>query len=132
MNNRHIYDQKTGMFRDADQKVIYLGYAGLGAGVNNPAMENVPNIGPLPRGFYTIGKLVTTDPRFGPTWLALTPSPGNKMFGRGGFLIHWNTHDANPNDMIFPNDASHGCIILYDGSFIARIAASPVNLLEVV
>ncbi len=40
------------------------GYSGNGQGLNNPAAQNQPNVGPLPQGSYTVGG---TTNRRGPT-----------------------------------------------------------------
>jgi hypothetical protein len=80
-------------------------YSGYEAGKNNPAMQNVPNIGPVPQGRYTIGAPIDLGGGpHGPFVLPLTPDPANQMFGRFGFLIHGDSI-ANPGF------ASRGCII---------------------
>jgi hypothetical protein len=97
------YGQKTGSLRGSAVGVIAHGYAGAGVGKNNPDMDAVPNIGPLPRGKYTIGP--PYDSSHSPYTLRLTPDPKNDMHGRAGFLIHG---DSIHN----PGTASQGCIIL--------------------
>lgn len=64
-------------------------------------MQEKHNIGPLPRGLYSISDPYDTDTH-GPFVLRLTPDLGNEMFGRAGFLMHGDnsTHTA-----------SEGCII---------------------
>lgn len=85
--------------------IITRGYAGHGAGVNNPLYEDVRNLGPLPQGWYAIG-----DPydhkRLGKYVLPLTPAPETKMHGRSGFFIHGD--NSTPD----PEDGSHGCIVI--------------------
>jgi RHS repeat-associated protein len=54
------YSQSTGQLTYVDDQTgahtpIGSGYAGNGPGLNNPNMQNVPDIGPLPQGTYTIG-----------------------------------------------------------------------------
>ena len=53
------YHNSTGRLvcRDASGRttVDHTGYAGTGAGRNNPAMENVRNVGPIPQGNYSVG-----------------------------------------------------------------------------
>lgn len=97
------YGQLTGSLRGAIIGIIAHGYAGAGAGKNNPDMDDVPNTGPLPRGDYTIGR--PYDSSHSPYTLRLTPHPKNVMHGRAGFLIHG---DSVKN----PGTASQGCIIL--------------------
>ncbi len=90
------YSQSTGTithFNDATGQQDYSssGYSGNGAGYNNPAMQNVPDTGPLPQGHYSIGPEQNNVTHTGHTLtnsMRLTPLPGNNMFGRGGFLIH--------------------------------------------
>lgn len=83
--------------------LIGVGYAGHGAGFNNPAMQNVQDVGPLPQGSYTIG-----DPHdnmhTGPFTLDLGPDATDQMFGRFAFRIHGDNPEMN-------HTASDGCII---------------------
>lgn len=84
------------------------GYAGHDAGVNNPAMQNVQGKGPLPQGAYTIEPQrdnVTGSGTRLPGSMRLIPDPNNRMYGRGGFLIHGDNGRGN-------RSASEGCIIL--------------------
>jgi len=97
------YGQMTGSLRGSTIGIIARGYAGAGAGKNNPDMDHVPNTGPLPRGKYTIGRPYNSS--HSPYTLRLTPDPKNVMHGRSGFLIHGDSI-ANPGT------ASQGCIIL--------------------
>lgn len=100
-----IYKQSTGELRRQalDAPLIATGYAGRGDGKNNTAMEGVRNIGPLPRGLYSMG-LAYTDPHRGPVCIPLLPDASNDMKGRSGFLIHADLIAA-------PGNASEGCII---------------------
>ena len=98
-----FYSQTKGEWTADDGAVIVSGcYAGMGAGKNNSAMEDIHNVGPLPCGRYTISPLHTI-PHLGPA-MALTPAPMNKMFGRSGFFIHLD----NP---IHLGASSDGCIV---------------------
>ena len=86
-------------------KLIGMGYSGHGPGRNNPGMEAVPDVGPIPHGLYKIGKpeCCAPDPPgpHGPYVLPLSPN-GHNACGRSGFLMHGdNVH----------HDASLGCII---------------------
>lgn len=76
-------------------------YSGTGDGRNNPDMQDVRNVGPVPQGKYRIGYAFDDD-RLGPDVMQLVPLPGTETFGRDGFLIHGNNKE---------NDASHGCLI---------------------
>ncbi len=80
------------------------GYSGHGEGVNNPAYQQVHDVGPIPQGTYRI--LPPTDsPRTGPFTLPLIAVDIDKCFGRSDFRIHGDSKTA-------PGTASHGCIIL--------------------
>jgi hypothetical protein len=97
------YIQKTGVLLH-EGECVAVGYAGNGAGKNNPHMDYVKGIGPLPVGHYHIGDPQDTATH-GPCVLRLTPYALNIMYGRDGFLIHGDSVKA-------PGTASHGCIIL--------------------
>lgn len=43
------YSQRTGILKH-NGKFIAKGYAGKGIGKNTPKMENIPNIGLIPKG----------------------------------------------------------------------------------
>lgn len=139
------WKQSTGECIMPDGEVWFRGYAGGHAGqapeaVNNPDMDHVRNVGPLPRGRYLIGPLVDAahpepppmpkfDPkRYGPNYLRLTPEPSNNMHERGGFLMHWDRGDR----LQHPHSASDGCIIPEEGAFIALVAQHAGEWLEVV
>lgn len=87
-------------------------------GRNQPACEGVSNIGPLPRGGYTIG-LPESHPVLGPLAMPLQPDPDNKMYGRGDFWIHGDNAEHN---------ASHGCIVLAGHHIREEIAAEVEKL----
>jgi hypothetical protein len=116
------YSQSTGRLRH-NGVLVGRGYSGHGltaaGGRDNPAMQNVPNQGPIPQGQWRIGP-AHRDPHKGPVVMRLTPV-GHSTFGRSGFLIHGNNT---------ANNASEGCIIL--GPALRRqIAHSGDNVLTV-
>lgn len=86
-----------------DGILIGVGYSGKGAAKNNPLMQDVHNVGPIPAGDYSIGQPYDTETH-GPFVLPLTPDSKNKMFGRSQFLIHGDS-------ILHPGEASEGCII---------------------
>ena len=49
------YAQRTGDLQQ-DGKQVSAGYSGANEGKNNPAMEDVPDVGPIPRGDWTISR----------------------------------------------------------------------------
>ncbi len=97
------WEQETGRLGQ-DGAPVAIGYSGAGAGKNNPAMQEEHNVGPIPRGSYTIEAPVDTVTH-GPYVLRLEPAAENEMFGRAGFLIHGDS-------VVHPGTASEGCIIL--------------------
>lgn len=107
------YSQTSGEMRNASGVLLGTGYAGHGEGVNNPALQNVHNVGPLPQGVYTINAPVNTTTH-GPYVMWLTPDPSNEMFGRAGFGIHAD-EIANPGKHL----ASTGCIVMSNEARVA-------------
>jgi hypothetical protein len=98
------YSQGTGKLFDPAGVHVATGYSGKGKGKNNCDMQHVKNVGPIPRGLYTIGQAYNSQ-KVGPFALPLTPDPSNEMFGRSAFLCHG---ESSKN----PGNASEGCIIL--------------------
>ena len=97
------YDQLTGVLTQ-DGRFLGTGYSGLGAGKNRPDAQDVPDVGPIPRGAYNIGAPFESI-EHGPFAMHLDPVPGNEMFGRSGFLMHGDSLEH-------PGAASEGCIIM--------------------
>lgn len=116
------YKQSTGEI-SIDGAAIGVGYSGQPECKNNPDAEHLVNRGPIPRGRYRIGDLVTVKGK-GPVCIDLNPLPGQDLHGRGGFLIHGDSIKS-------PGTASHGCIIL-PRKIREIIAESPDRELEVV
>lgn len=98
------YAQKSGGLQ-RDGKPIATGYSGAGVGKNNPAQQNVPNVGPIPQGDWTIAGPPVDTAEHGPYVLRLNPASGTETFGRSGFLMHGDSREH-------PGCASHGCVIL--------------------
>ncbi len=111
------YQQSSGKLKRGD-KVVATGYSGSGrlVGMNNPSLQWVNDVGPIPRGLYEIqlvhpfgnppGKGPATQPKWGPFTMRLSPV-GHNAAGRSGFLIHGDSRDPGRT-----GDASNGCIIL--------------------
>lgn len=116
------YEQNSGKMSDPNGKLLAVGYAGRGDGKNNPAMQDVKDIGPLPCGLYSIGEPVNTLTH-GPFVLWLEPDPANQMFGRSAFGIHGDS-------VVEPGSASEGCVIMPRFAR-ERIAASDDKQLRV-
>jgi hypothetical protein len=98
------YAQKTGELQQ-DGKPVAAGYSGAGAGKNNPAMQDVPDVGPIPQGEWTIAGPPANTADHGPYVLKLNPAAGTVTFGRSGFLMHGDSKEH-------PGSASLGCIVL--------------------
>lgn len=96
-----LYVQKTGDFF-LNSTYVETGYSGADPdGKNDPTKECVRNIGPIPRGYYTIGAAVDS-----PTAVSLPLGADNPSYcspPRSGFLIHGDNSTGT---------ASQGCIIL--------------------
>jgi RHS repeat-associated protein len=120
------YSQSSGVMVCSfaqNEYTVLPGYSGTGAGRNNPDMQQVRNVGPIPRGTYHTATYTGTHLKSTPNSpvLALVPDPGNDMSAtdggdRAGFLIHMD----NPRT----HDASKGCIVLPRDSDRRQIAAA--------
>jgi hypothetical protein len=104
----YTYEQSTGNMIDPDGSVVATGYAGGNCGQNpegknNPEMQGVKSIGPLPEGWYDLGEPVEHS-HLGAYAIPLIPDPANDMLGRGDFYLHGDTTPSG--------NASEGCIIM--------------------
>lgn len=97
------YQQSTGALTDAAGLVVAHGYSGAGEGKNNPVMEAVREVGPIPAGQWRIDGPPVNTPTHGPYVLHLQPL--GDTHGRSAFLIHGDS-------VARPGTASKGCIIL--------------------
>jgi len=106
------YSQATGHIKCVDNatgKVVAEGngYAGYGHGKNDPDMQNVGYVGPLPRGDYRMGPTLDRK-KTGPMTIMLMyiggaePFPTNRA--KDMFRIHGDSKKH-------PGDASEGCIV---------------------
>jgi hypothetical protein len=91
---------KDGILIDGD---VYSGE--FPEGFNDSSKEAVPDVGPIPEGFYTICGPPYSDTEHGPYILRLEPDPDNVMHGRVGFLLHGKP--LPPADI---RSGSKGCI----------------------
>jgi hypothetical protein len=102
------FKQANGQFRH-DGNLVATGYAGRDAGKNNPAMENVKGIGPLPAGRYKAVELIEVHPKLGKYVIHLVPDEDTRKkivgYGRNpdSFFEHGDSKEH-------PGLASHGCI----------------------
>lgn len=123
MSTTHVYVQATGNWYEANRKLRTTAYSGDGAGLNNPAMQDIPRVGPIPVGDYTIGPAFH-HPWLGPNTMHLTPAAGNNMHNRSDFDLHGD----NP---AMDHTASEGCIVM-EPKPRQRVADSFVRALKVI
>ena len=101
-----IINQQTGFITCEDDRtgqvvVVGTGYSGNGPGLNNPAMQSVPYVGPTPSGLYALGPGSPGD-----LGLAFPLTPQQSIAGnRNRLYIHADNADQNFS-------ASDGCFIL--------------------
>lgn len=118
-----LYVQRTGHLYRPDGRRLTTAYAGHAEGVNNPAMQDRKNIGPLPCGLYRIdANIPGTD--MGPIAIDLHPDRTNEMHGRGGFFCHLDTKERN-------HSASAGCIVM-ERAPLLEIEAAKGQTIQVV
>lgn len=98
-----VYHQRTGELW-VRHVLACVGYSGNAAGKNNPDLQHVQGVGPIPEGAYLIGE-PSASLDHGPVALHLVPLTGTQTYGRSGFLMHGDSIGA-------PGTASHGCIIV--------------------
>jgi len=104
-----LYWQSTGQFSFAlnGEDVTAIGWSGNHEGKNNPDMQNVHCVGPIPAGEWMIEDWEDEHPGKGPIVAHLFPCEGTETFRRSGFLIHGAS--LNPEHH---GQESEGCIIL--------------------
>ena len=109
---------------DAGALLTDAAYSGHGEGLNNPDLEAVPNVGPIPGGLWSIGRPRVPVDHLGPLAMPLTPAPGTDALGRTALFIHGD-------NAALDHSASDGCLIL-PHDVRARIAESDDAKLMVV
>jgi hypothetical protein len=114
------YEQSTGELRHNGQ-LIATGYSGFGEGKNNPTLESVPNVGPIPRGLYLIQFPPFHSEKDGPVCMHLIPERQTNTYGRSGFLIHGDSIQHT-------GSASHGCVIMPRPTRLGIAASQDDNL----
>lgn len=117
-----MYEVESGELVNPEGELVGVGYSGSPIARNDVSKEQEHEVGPLPRGTYTIGEPRDTV-KHGPYVMSLTPISGN-MYGRSDFLIHGDSLEH-------PGAASHGCIVL-GRPLREAIGRSSDNELEVV
>jgi len=97
------YHQSTGLY-ELDGVEISYGWSGYEDAINIPAMQDIPGIGPIPRGIWAMLDPPFDDAECGPYCLRLTPALDTKTFCRNAFLCHGRSQAR-------PFDSSKGCLI---------------------
>jgi RHS repeat-associated protein len=122
------YSQSSGQLNHVSGQtgvtLVGTGYSGHGLGLNNPAMQNVQNVGPIPQGTWTIEPQqnnTTGSGRNLPASMRLSP---HDEINRAGFLIHGDNGRGDQS-------ASTGCIIL-NREIRNQIGRSNNNILKVI
>lgn len=100
----HYLSDLGKLYHEDPDTDVGFGWSGQRAGKNNPAMQNVPKVGPTPEGFYTVGKAYH-HLRLGPVTMNLEPDDSNQMYGRDEFRVHGAAK-------VNPELSSEGCMIL--------------------
>lgn len=100
------YSQSTGALTDAKGNLVATGYSGHGVGLNSPDAQAIPDVGPIPRGLWSVGYPRDTD-NLGKFVMPLTPHDGTDCCGRDEFYVHGDERE-HPGEHL----ASHGCIVL--------------------
>ena len=120
-----IYEQATGRLYFG-VTLMGTGYAGAPSGKNDPRQQSVPNVGPLPAGFYTI-EPPTNSTHCGQEAFPLVPDAQNQMFGRSGFFLHGDS-------LSHPGGGSDGCIVQARAvrDAVEKIRSAKNNRLQVV
>lgn len=105
MSKTFTYIQRSGAMKNEEGIVIAHGWAGNGAGKNNPDMQSVHSVGPLPQGLYKVGPWEEKHGHLGPIVAHLEQVEG-ETFGRDAFYIHGPSTGSNYGE------ESKGCIVL--------------------
>jgi len=75
-------------------------------GRNNPDMQEVAGVGPIPRGAWAMVEMVENHPTLGAYCIRLEPMPGTETFGRDHFWVHGESVTKRPHY------SSHGCPVV--------------------
>lgn len=111
----------NGKITQEDGTLVATGWAGHGAGKNNPEMVSVKDVGPLPPGTYQVGAWGLHG-EVGPLSAILTQIQG-ETYGRNDFLIHGPDMDASKY-----GEESKGCIVVPRTDRLRVIALKPQTI----
>lgn len=100
------YFQHSGILLGDNGEQVAIGWAGNHEGKNNPDMQQVRCVGPLPQGTYKVEPWIERHPHLGPFVAPLTQVAG-ETYGRGDFFIH----GPSQNQAKYGQE-SEGCIVI--------------------
>lgn len=109
-----FYSQSKGLYTFPDGSTA-PSYSGFGDGINNPAMEGIADVGPIPQGVYDHGAPLAVGPgHTGAYVIPLTPDAETRSriiaMGRGPDSF-FNHGDTESDVELHLELASRGCII---------------------
>ncbi|HEY5998128.1 MAG TPA: tlde1 domain-containing protein [bacterium] len=126
-----VYSRSSGQLTHEDPPLrsvdVGTGYSGHGLGLNNPTLQFLRNVGPIPQGTWTIGPQQNNTTGSGtnlPASMRLTPAADTQTLGRDGFLIHGDNGRGN-------RSASQGCPV-FNRNIRNQIGGSDDNTLVVI
>lgn len=105
-----LWDQSEGkLYSDTKKNLVSSGYSGAGRGKNNPSLQNLQGIGPIPRGKWKMIRVYNSN-SVGPFTIELMAldeklNDIHEASRRSAFRIHGDSIKNAGN-------ASRGCIIL--------------------
>ena len=87
------YHQASGNFiaiNEATNAIVsdVMGYSGYRLGCNDPEMQQVRNVGPIPTGSWTVGATAVHGTKMGSYAIPVTPDHTTRTYDRSGFYIH--------------------------------------------
>jgi len=98
------YRQTTGELLH-NSTLVAKGYSGHAEGYNQPSLQRVRCVGPIPQGEWAFQGPPFDSQSHGPYILHIVPKSNTDTFGRSGFLLHGDS-------VSHPGLASEGCIIM--------------------
>ena len=99
-----VYESSSGSTFRPDGTLLCVAYSGHGDGLNNPAMQAIPNIGPIPTGEYTLSPFFT-HPRLGKLVARFMPKSDNDECHRSGIDLHGDNQYRD-------HTGSEGCVVM--------------------